>query len=138
MPSHWSPPTVLSRPQVQLPALHQQLPLQRSQLSSFGHTFLAFHPGVVKRSKDRWNEECEKIATLHLVDKVKGVHHVLVGFPRIANDEGHYREPVVLIQHSKSFQNDAGPVLNWEGNTFTRHDLLSHPNRAGLEAYQRR
>ena len=62
----------LSGTQVHLPALHDQLPLQRASAARFSRTPVSFcHPRVVQRREDRRNEEREQPAPLHFVDQVE-------------------------------------------------------------------
>ena len=67
-PRRRPPPARVARPEIHLPALHDELPLQRREILGLRDAFLLLHPRVVERGKDRGNKECEEAAPLDFVD----------------------------------------------------------------------
>src|SRR6185369_7624101 len=61
-PGRRPPPAILARSKIHLPALHHQLPLQRSQLACLSNAFFHFHTSVMERRKDRRYKKRKKPA----------------------------------------------------------------------------
>src|SRR6185312_13562174 len=56
-PGHRTPPAVLTRAQIVLPALHHQLPLQWAELAGASDAGLMLHASVVQRSENRRHQK---------------------------------------------------------------------------------
>ena len=124
---------MLAGAQVELPALHNQLPLQARELARLGDALLVLHTRIVERREDGRDEEGEKVAALKLVDQVERRLRVVVGLAGVADHERHHGEPVIFVRDAQAFEQHAGPLVNRKRHAFRRHDLLRHAHGASLK-----